>query len=72
MHKAFVLPQEDPVAYDAMMQTFSVPELVKERIKVSESALARAARAGPSEQVDVPITGATIKAETTAPWLERE
>ena len=72
VHKAFVLPQEDPVAYDAMMQTFSVPELVKERIKVSESALARAARAGPSEQVDVPITGATIKAETTAPWLERE
>lgn len=71
-HKAFVLPQKDPEAYDAMMQTFSVPELVKESIQAHPSALARAARAGPSVTVDVPITGATVKAEMTEPWLQRE
>ena len=55
-----------------MMETFSVPELVAEPIQVRTTALARAARSGPSSTVDVPITGATIKAEITEPWLERE
>jgi len=72
VHKPFVLPQKDPTAYDSMMQTFSVPELVKAPIKVSAHALVRAARSETSVAVDVPITGATVKAETTEPWLERE
>jgi len=71
-HKPFILPQKDPVAYDAMMQTFSVPELVTAPIKAGPASLARAARSGPSVTVDVPITGATVKAEVTEPWLERE
>lgn len=71
-HKPFILPQKNPVAYDAMMQTFSVPELVKERIKVPASTLARAARSKSSVPMDVPITGATIKAGTSERYPDRE
>jgi hypothetical protein len=71
-HKPFVLPQKDPTAYDSMMQTFSVPELVKGRINVPASSLARAARSETSITVDVPITGATIKAETSERYPDRE
>ncbi|NQV33220.1 MAG: PD40 domain-containing protein, partial [Phycisphaeraceae bacterium] len=71
-HKPFILPQKNPVAYDAMMQTFSVPELVKERIKVPASTLARAARSKSSVPMDVPITGATIKAGSSELYPDRE
>lgn len=71
-HKPFVLPQKDPAAYDAMMQTFSVPELVRERIKTPASTLARAARSRSSVAVEVPITGATIKAESSDRYPDRE
>ncbi|MCP4451129.1 MAG: cytochrome C biosynthesis protein [Planctomycetes bacterium] len=71
-HKPFVLPQKDPTAYDSMMQTFSVPELIKSRIKVPASTLARTARSKPSVTVDLPITGATMKVETSERYPERE
>ncbi len=40
-HTPFVLPQEDPTFYDACVQTFNVPELVRGPITVGPSALAR-------------------------------
>jgi hypothetical protein len=71
-HKPFVLPQKDPTYYDSLLETYSVPELVKGSIKVSQSSLARAARSERSITVDVPITGASPKAGQSEPWQERE
>ncbi|MHC4355061.1 MAG: TolB family protein [Planctomycetota bacterium] len=72
VHKPFVLPQKDPTYYDSLLETYSVPELIAGSVRVSKSALARAARSEPSVAVDIPITGATPKAGPSEPWLERE
>ena len=72
-HKPFVLPQKDPAYYDSRLETYSVPELIKDSVKVSKSLLARVARSEPSEIVAVPIiTGATPQAGPSEPWQERE
>ncbi len=72
VHKPFVLPQRDPSHYDSLVETYSVPELVKGPIPVRKSRLARAARARPSVTPVIPITGASPKAAPTEPWQERE
>jgi hypothetical protein len=71
-HKPFVLPQQDPTCYESLLETYSVPELVKGPVTVSKSRLARAARAKPSVVPQIPITGATPKAAPSEPWQERE
>jgi len=70
--KPFVLPQRDPTFYDSLLETFSVPELIRSPVKVSKHVLARAARSEDCLAVDVPITGATPKAKESEPWQERE
>ena len=73
VHKPFVLPQKNPDYYDSLLETYSVPELVKSKVKVSKSLLARIARSKPSGAVDIPIiTGATPKTGPPEPWRERE
>ena len=71
-HKPFVLPQRDPTYYDSLLETYSVPELVKGPVTVSKSLLARAARAKPSATPVIPITGASPKAVPFDPQKERE
>lgn len=71
-HKPFVLPQRDPAYYDSLLETYSVPELVKSRVKAGRVSLARAARAEASTVVDIPLTAATPKAGKTDPSPERE
>jgi len=72
VHKSFILPQKDPTYYDSLLETFSVPELIKDSIKVNKFLLARAARSEPPEVLDIPITGATPQAGPSEPWQERE
>ena len=72
VHKPFVLPQKDPAYYDSLVETFSVPELIEDRVEVSTSLLARLARCEPSVGVDTPLTGATPLARPSDPWVERE
>ncbi|MFC1634976.1 cytochrome C biosynthesis protein [Planctomycetota bacterium] len=71
-HKPFVLPQPDPAHYDSLLETYSVPELIRSPVKVRKHMLARAARSEDCIAVDVPITGATPKAKESEPWQERE
>lgn len=71
-HKPIVVPQKDPGYYDALLETYSVPELVKGEVTTSPAALARGARSTASITVDVPITGATPKARPIESWQERE
>lgn len=71
-HEPFVLPQHDPAHYDSLLETYSVPELARSRVKAGKTSLARAARATASGVIDVPVTGATPKAGTTSPRQERE
>ncbi len=71
-HKPFVLPQKDPTYYDSLLETFSVPELIDGSVRVNRPLLAKTARSKPSIAVDIPITGATPKAVSPGPWLERE
>lgn len=72
VHKPFVLPQEDPTCYDSLVETYSVPELVKGPVDVSAWRLARAARSVPSVRPDIPLTAASPKAVPSDPWQERE
>ena len=41
-HKPFLLPQKDPAFYDSYLNTFNVPELVREPVAVTPAALGRA------------------------------
>ncbi len=73
VHKSFILPQKDPTDYDSLMQTYSVPELITGPVKVSKKAMARAIRSSEQIEVDMPLTGATPKMESSEPWRqERE
>ncbi len=72
VHKPFVLPQRDPAYYDSLLETYSVPELIKGPITVTKSQLAHAARARPSITPEIPITGASPKTPPAEPWQERE
>ena len=72
LFKPFVLPQRDPAYYDSLLDTYSVPELIKSKIRVGKATLARAARNKDNISVDVPITSATPKASESEPWQERE
>ncbi len=69
-HKPFVLPQRDPAYYESLLETYSVPELVTGPIQAHASALAQAARSTSPGAVDIPITGATPKAEPSDPWQQ--
>ena len=71
-YKPFVLPQKDPTHYDSLLETYSVPELLKGPVTASKSLLARKARARPSTVPEIPITGASPKAVPSDPWQERE
>ncbi len=71
-YKPFVLPQEDPTYYDSLLETYSVPELLKGPITTSKSRLTRAARAKPSVTPAIPITGASPKVVPYDPQRERE
>ena len=70
VYKPFILPQKDPAYYDSLLQTYSVPELIKSPVKVGRRALARAVRRAHKIEVDVPITGATAKIESSKPWQQ--
>jgi len=70
--KPFVVPQQNPAYYDSLLETYSVPELVKEPVDASRWRLARAARSEPSIATEMPITGATPKTVPSDPWRERE
>jgi hypothetical protein len=72
VHKPFVLPQRDPSHYEAVLDTYSVPELVKSPVPARKSLLARAARTDPSVAPQIPITGASPKVVPAHPWQERE
>jgi hypothetical protein len=67
VHKAFVLPQEDPTFYDTFTDTYNVLELVKSRVEISPFELARAmqqpaaAAAFPNPPGVDAYTGATWK-----------
>ena len=69
-YKPFILPQKDPAYYDSLLQTYSVPELIKSPVKVSRNALTRAVRRAEKIEVHIPLTGATVKAESYEPWQQ--
>jgi len=69
-HKPFILPQKDPTYYDSLLQTYSVPELIKSPVKAGPRALARAVRQAEKIEVDIPLTGATTKAGSSEPWQQ--
>ncbi|MBN1805491.1 MAG: PD40 domain-containing protein [Sedimentisphaerales bacterium] len=71
--KPFILPQKDPAYHDSLLQTYSVPELITQPVKVSKTALTKAVRGKADIEPDLPFTGATPKAEQSDdPWLNRE
>ncbi len=61
-HAPFVLPQKDPLFYDSFLKAYSVPELVKEPVRVSQRELAEAAMSSRQIDVKLPLTSASPKA----------
>lgn len=59
VHKPLLLPQRDPRFYDSCLWTFSVPELVAERVPVRKEAIGTVVRADRQIPVEMPITMAT-------------
>lgn len=57
--KAFPLPQEDPTYYDSCLETYTVPELAKNRVRISPRALAAMVRSGAVTAVEMPVTSMT-------------
>ena len=70
VYKPFILPQKDPAYYDSLLQTYSVPELIESPVRVSRIVLARAVRRAEKIEVHLPLTGATVKTESTDPWQQ--
>lgn len=70
-YKPLILPQKDPAYYDSLLKTYSVPELITEKVEVSQRALARAVWAADEVKPDT-ISGATPVVGHTEPWQNRE
>ncbi|MFH1881271.1 MAG: hypothetical protein ABIL62_01000 [Planctomycetota bacterium] len=76
-YKPLLLPQKDPTYYDSCLWTYSVPELVREPVRVTKETLGRVVRGSRKISAPFPVTMATPKAgeppEPAQPWLtERE
>jgi len=73
VYKPFILPQKDPVFYDSLLKTYSVPELITAAVPVGQKKLARAVRSAEKIAVEMPVTSATPKAPGSGVLLpERE
>jgi len=59
LSKSLVLPQKDPTFYDSDLNTYTIPELVSEPVKHKGEILAKVIRSPISEDLDMPITGAS-------------
>ncbi|MEJ2701562.1 MAG: hypothetical protein P8Z79_03890 [Sedimentisphaerales bacterium] len=74
--KPFVVPQKDPDYYDSCLWTYSVPELIRGRVRVTGEKLARVLRGSEAIHTDMPITTATPKVAApptqSGPWMMRE
>ncbi len=68
--KPWVLPQKNPVYYDACLWTYSVPELITEPVKVTPVALARRVRDMDSIPVTMPVTMATPESQPDTMYSE--
>ncbi|HUU16930.1 MAG TPA: hypothetical protein VMW72_07270 [Sedimentisphaerales bacterium] len=76
-YKPLLLSQKDPTYYDSCLWTYSVPELVREPVRVTKETLGRVVRGSRKISAPFPVTMATPKAgappEPVQPWLtERE
>lgn len=60
----FVLPQADPAYYDSCLETFSVPEFLTARLRVSPRSLAAAARRADAVKVTSPPMSMTATPST--------
>jgi WD40 repeat protein len=58
-HSPFVLPQEDPLFYDSFLKAYSVPELVKEPVRISQQKLAEAVLSPRQVDVKLPLSSAS-------------
>jgi hypothetical protein len=75
VYKPLLMPQKDPEFYDSCLETYSVPELVTEPVKVKGEKLGRAVRTSRKITVEMPITMATPEAGVETgyePWQQRE
>ncbi len=68
--KPFLLPQKDPTHYDTLVKTYTVPELITGPVEVSNRSLGHATRSEENRVIDMPITGATKRAEDLTLWQE--
>ena len=55
VHKPFILPQRDPLLYDAHLKAFSVPEFTTGPIVISQRALSAAGRGPATIEVVSPV-----------------
>ncbi|TWT78747.1 Protein TolB [Planctomycetes bacterium CA13] len=66
-HKPFILPQNDPEAYDSLLKSMSVPELTSAPIPIDAQEMARVARSEDAFGVDA-MSEATTLVDMSEPW----
>lgn len=71
--RPLLLPQKDPTDYESCLWTYSVPELIREPVRVKKEKLGRVVRGTQKIPGQIPVTMATPKAgqlpESNEPWL---
>jgi hypothetical protein len=70
VHKQFVLPQKDPLFYDSLPETYSVPELITGPVPFRQRSLSAAVRSSDKINIDIPITSATPKATSAQQGID--
>ncbi len=70
-HKPFVLPQEDPEFYDTCLNTFNVPEFVKDRIVVKQRDLVGAVMNPSKVRVLKPQSKSSPPDQQPEPWSDQ-
>ncbi|MHC4417351.1 MAG: TolB family protein [Planctomycetota bacterium] len=75
VYKPILMPQKDPTFYDSCLNTYSVPELITQPVRVTGEKLGQIVRSKRRITVDMPITMATPTAgpqPASEPWQQRE
>jgi len=75
-YKPILIPQKDPLFYESCLLAYNTPELIIKPVSPRCENLAKVIRSSQKMSVDIPITMATPKAETTSTgeqlWQQRE
>jgi hypothetical protein len=64
-HKPFILPQSDPLFYESFIKVYNVPELSKNKMKISQPKIVKKIISSKIKEKSIPVSSATPKKTNT-------